>query len=345
MRKRIPIFFLILLLAGVLMGLASHSWAQDNEVEPKARAFRLFIHDGGSFLGVHLDEVTADTVQRLRLPEERGALITQIVADSPAAKAGLQKDDVIVRWNGTRVESAVQLRRHMQETPAGRTIRLGVVRNGRETEMTVTLGKRSEHAKAFGFEVGKEAMESAREALDRAREALKDREFGEVMVWSHRGRMGVTLQNLTPQLAEYFGLKDRSGALITSVREDSPASRAGFKAGDIILAIDGETVAGPGDAMRLIAKKEEGPVEVRVMRDRREMSLTVTLEKREKSSFYLAPEIDLQVDPSTLQAFPHELVVPRFEVHPAPPLFWQSPEIQAPLAVPRQRIRVTSGVI
>lgn len=339
MRKRMPIFFLLMLLAGALMGLASTIWAQDTEAESKA--YRLLIHDEGSFLGVHLDEVTAETAQRLNLPEERGALITRITADSPAAKAGLQKDDVIVRWNGTRVESATQLRRHIHETPAGRTVRLGVVRAGRETDVTVTLGKRADHPKAFAFEVSKEAMESAREALDRARDAMK----GGFMVWSHRGRMGVTLQNLTPQLAEYFGLKDRSGALITSVREDSPASRAGFKAGDIILAIDGETVEDPDDAMRLIAKKEEGPVEVRIMRDRREMSLTVTLEKREKSSFHFAPEIDLQVGPSTFHAFPHEFVVPRIEVHPAPPLLWQAPEIRAPLAVPRQRLRVTSGVI
>lgn len=345
MSKRIPIFFLILLLAGILMGLVGSGWAQEGEANVGDRFVRIWVGDGGSFLGVRLEEVTPEAVQRLSLPEERGALVTNLVPESPAAKAGLQKDDVIVRWNGVPVESARQLRRFMRETPAGRTVRLGVFRNGRETEIAVTLGKRSDHAKAFKFELDKEGMEAAREALDHAREALKNRGLGDIMVWSHRGRLGVTLQNLTPQLAEYFGLKDRSGALITSVRADSPASRAGLKAGDIILAIDGQTVNDPGDARRIIAKKEEGPVEIRVLRDRREKSFTVTLEKREKTSPFFAPEIDVRLDPFTLPDLPYTFVIPGFDAPPPPPLLWQEPEIQAPPGAPGEPVRVVPGVI
>lgn len=345
MRKPLPILFLILLLAGILMGLASNSRAQSEEVETKARSVRLLICDGGSFLGVHLEEVTADTVQRLRLPEERGALITQIVPNSPAAQAGLQKDDVIVRWNETPIESAGQLRRYIRETPAGRTVRLGIVRQGREREIKVTLGRRSEHAEPYEWELGQEALKSAREALDLARQALGSGRWDELMVWSYRGRMGVTLQSLTPQLAEYFGLKDRSGALITSVRKDSPADRAGLKAGDIILAIDGETVEDPGDVRRLISKKEEGPVEVRLMRDRHEMSVTVTLEKRERSRIRATPEIEVKLDPSTWPIFRHRFFTPWWGIHSTPFWSWQTPEIQAPSVAPDQRLQVTPGVI
>ncbi|MBI3951118.1 MAG: PDZ domain-containing protein, partial [Acidobacteria bacterium] len=221
MRKRIPILFLLVLLAGVLMGLVSNGWAQEDEAASRDRTIRVWF-DGGSFLGVQVDEVMPEVVRRLGLREERGALITSVVPDSPAAKAGLQKGDVVVRWNGTPVESAIQLRRHIRETPAGRTIRLEILRNGQEQEISVTLGKPSEHAREFKFELDKEAMESARKAMENARETLKNRDRGNFMVFSQRGRMGVTLQRLTPQLAEYFGLKDRSGALITSVREGSP---------------------------------------------------------------------------------------------------------------------------
>src|SRR5918912_4361364 len=80
------------------------------------------------YLGVEIEEVTREAVGRLRLREERGALITRVTADTAAAKAGLQKDDVIVRWNGEPVESTRELSRHIEETPAGRTVKLGVLR-------------------------------------------------------------------------------------------------------------------------------------------------------------------------------------------------------------------------
>jgi serine protease Do len=157
--------------------------------------------------------------------------------------------------------------------------------------------------------------------------------------------MGVTLQNLTPQLAEYFGLKDRSGALITSVRDDSPASRAGLKAGDIILAIDGEKVEDPGDAMRIMRKKEEGPVDIRLLRDRREMNLTVTLEKPERSRRLVTPEIDIHLAPLVLPDLSSPFVAPSLEVITPPAWLWRTPEIRAPFARPGKRIRVPSGVI
>ena len=70
-----------------------------------------------------------------------------VVADSPAAKAGLQKDDVIVRWDGEQIESAIQLSRLRRETPPGRTVRLGIVRDGREIEVSVQLGERPQRVR------------------------------------------------------------------------------------------------------------------------------------------------------------------------------------------------------
>jgi serine protease Do len=342
MKKRMPVLFLIILLAGILMGLASNGWAQGDEETAHDHMVRVWM-DGGSFLGVQLEEVTAEQVKRLGLPEERGALITDVVSDSPASKAGLQKDDVIVRWNGVPVESAMQFRRQIHETPAGRAVRLGIIRNGRENEIQVTLGNRSEHAKEFKLEMTKEAMEAARQAMEKAHEALKNQDWGNFMVLSRRGRMGVTLQHLTPQLADYFGLKDRSGVLITSVREGSPASQAGLKAGDVILAVDGQKVDDPGAIMRLIAKKEEGPVELQVMRDRREMSLTVTLEKldrQEKSSYLLAPDVDIQIDPPAWPDLPDVPLLPRVGAPTPPPLFLPMPQTPA---LPLEPVRPRQG--
>ena len=98
---------------------------------------------GGSFLGVVGDEVDKETVQELGLPGEYGALINEVVKETGAEKAGLQKNDVIVGYNGARVESMAQLRRLIGETPAGRTVDLKVIRNGAEQDISAELGTRS----------------------------------------------------------------------------------------------------------------------------------------------------------------------------------------------------------
>jgi len=83
------------------------------------------------------------TVQRLKLRQERGALIEGVVSGSSAAQAGLQKNDVVVKWDGEQIESAREMSRHIRETPAGRTVRLGVFRDGRELEVSVKIGERA----------------------------------------------------------------------------------------------------------------------------------------------------------------------------------------------------------
>ena len=96
-----------------------------------------------SFLGVELGEVSGEAVTRLKLREERGALIEGVTSGSSAAHAGLQKDDVIVKWDGEMVESAREMSRLIRETPPGRAVRLTVIRDGREMEISVTLGERT----------------------------------------------------------------------------------------------------------------------------------------------------------------------------------------------------------
>lgn len=309
MRKRILFFLAVLLMAAGLTGWGAPSRAfdepkdqdtipeqnvvlvQDKDERGEACFIRMDVSASSGFLGVTTEEVTPEVVRRLKLKEERGALITSVLADSAAAKAGLQRDDVIVRWNGAPVESASQLHRLIRETPSGRMVRLGVVRDGREMELRVTLGKRSEHEpRQFRGLLDRETQERLRESFGKAREALENLDWRAYFgAFSGRGRMGITLQELTSQLADYFGV--RTGVLISSVREDSPASRAGLKAGDVIIAIDGQSVQDANDVIRVVAQKEQGPVEVRIVRERREMTMTVTLEKKEKAMpYFFSPE-------------------------------------------------------
>ncbi|HYP29798.1 MAG TPA: PDZ domain-containing protein [Blastocatellia bacterium] len=265
--KRITMFSLIMLMAAASVASTTNGNTQNrNENVRPRRAWagqvegNLF--DRGSYMGITLDEVDAEAAQRLRLREERGALVSDVVADGPAAQAGLKKDDVIVRWNGQPVDSAAQLARHRQETPAGRTVRLGVMRDGREMEVDLKLGERRG---AFG---------NIRPMAPR--DGADGRMF---FSFNDRARLGASLQSLTPQLAEYFGLSGRKGVLVSSVAENSAAAKGGLQAGDIILSIGGENVDNPMEIGRLINRRDEGPVEVKIYRNKQERSLTIQLEK------------------------------------------------------------------
>lgn len=240
---------------------------------------------GGAYLGVRIEEVTDDAADRLGLPDVRGVRIDEVVEDGPAAEAGLMADDILVSWNGTRLESVTQLQRHMRETPAGRTVDLGVFRDGREREIPVTLGDRSD---ATGYTV----RAAPRVRVVTPGEARVFAAPGDVTVSGfafRRGRLGVSVQNLSEQLASYFGVS--GGALITSVAEDTPAERAGLEAGDVIIEVGGRAVEDPGDLIDAISDSDAGPVDVRVVRDRNERSFTVELEEpEERQSFFYCDE-------------------------------------------------------
>lgn len=244
----------------------------------EVRAFRMIgPMASGAFLGVRIEEVDEETVQRLRLPEERGARIAQVVEDGPASAAGLREDDVIVRWNDQRVESAVQIQRLVRETPPGRTARLGVVRDGQEREIRVELAER---------EMPRVSVRPSRSGdaprAERLRARMRDG-FGPMeragFVFARRARLGISLQSLTPQLGEYFGVEDGRGALVAGVREDTPAARAGLRAGDVILRVGDAEVERPADVVRGIHRRDAGPVELRIVRDGQERTLTVELEE------------------------------------------------------------------
>jgi serine protease Do len=246
---------------------------------------------GGSYLGVYISEVDADDVLQLGLEREYGARIENVSDDSPAQKAGLQTDDVIVGWNGSQVESAAQLRRMVTETPAGREVKLEVIRDKKNRDVTVEIAERESMVRSFSFrgpEPGQ--IEELTERLRVGGEGAgwHSPAVGNVFAFMGGGRMGVGIQSVGDQLGEYFGLDGRDGVLVTSVEEDSPAEEAGLKAGDIILSVGGKSIDGTGEVARAIREAEEGPITVGILRERKERNVTVDLPE--------APEFDWQGD-------------------------------------------------
>jgi serine protease Do len=305
-----------MMLSAMILVSSSTGFAQEvKPVEPAQaeapRARRANVARGG-FLGVEIDEVNAETARRLGLRQERGALITTVIANTGASAAGLQKDDVVIKWNGEPVESAMELTRLLRETPAGRTLRLTIVRGGREMDLEAKLGERVDYVRTVrpaGVRV---------EKLPRPERPVRPVTPRPARVWTiSRARLGLQLGSMNEQLADYFGVKGRGGALVLFVHADSPAAKAGIKAGDVILSVAGKSIEGAYGIHEALAGKEEGPVEVKVVRDRQEQTLTVQLEKDGTTSWMWDPdlvEMPGVVTPMLAPALRWRQIAPKFQM-------------------------------
>ena len=271
---------------------------RNSSADDASKAFFAMPFGEGSYLGVYLEEVTPERVKELGLSEERGAVVMKVVEGGPADKAGLKENDVVVSFNARRVDSVRELQRLLSETPADRSITIEVIRGGSHQTLNATLSKRSPEFQLLRPELAdKEAMKHAEEELKRSMETLKSeqekwqtmpRDFGNFAFvapgqygFFSGSRLGVSVESLTDQLAEYFGVKDGHGVLVAHVDENSAAAKAGLKAGDVIIAIDNEKIDSVNSLVKSLSKKESGSVAVKILRNRSEQIINVTIENRE----------------------------------------------------------------
>jgi serine protease Do len=243
----------------------------------------------GSQIGVTIRDVEDDDAKAGKLAAQGGVVIEEIAEDSPASKAGMKKGDIVVEFDGERVRSVRQFTRLVQETPAGRKAQAAVVRDGQRINVTVEP-RESNGLNVFGD------LESARVLRDFGRDFPLDipapparparpatpappappaaPAFPDIesFVWRTGNGLGITVGDLSDQLAAYFGVKD--GVLVTSIADNSAASKAGIKAGDIITSFNGSDVAGPSDLRRRIQRLQDGDAfTVGVVRDKKALTL------------------------------------------------------------------------
>jgi serine protease Do len=252
---------------------------EKSEEVPEPSVFVSGDEDGSGWLGVEIGEVTAEKEKDLRLAAQRGVVVMDVEPDGPAAKAGLKENDAITQYDGQVVEGTVQFRRLVRETPTGRTVALVISRNGATRNVSVELGERS----AF-FE---KRMKGKMRDFDNAFAfSMPNQDFSLAIppVDARMPSLGINAEDLSGQLGTYFGAPDGTGILIREVRSGTAADKAGLKAGDVIVKLDGKPIRTLADLRaELRGKSDQRTVALGIIRKSAEMSVTVGIEKPQPS--------------------------------------------------------------
>jgi serine protease Do len=241
------------------------------DVAPEAEQdVRIFGLTGGR-IGVSIRDFNDEELKSGKVTA--GTVVEEVEADSPAQKAGFKAGDIIVEFDGERVRSTRQFMRLVQETVAGRTVQAAVTRDGQR--VTLSVEPRSSGAfKYFDGWDGKFSVATPKVAPSvMFKRDLLPPAFG----LFGSGQLGILVDELSPQLAEYFGAKE--GVLVTTVRDNSNAGRAGVKAGDVITALNGGTVTTAADLRRRAQRLEAGDeLTLAILRDKKSMTLKGKIE-------------------------------------------------------------------
>jgi serine protease Do len=194
-------------------------------------------HVTRGWLGVSVQLVTEDLAESFGLKEPKGALVAEVIADSPAERAGIKRGDIILTFDGHEVDAINDLPRLVAATPAGKEVRLSVFRNGKTLEVTATVGTLQEDV---------EETETAGVSGD---------------------RLGLNVADVTPEVAQRYGLQAGKGALITGIDLAGPAAASNLHPGDLILEVNGRETRSaaafraevdktkPGEVLRLLIQR------------------------------------------------------------------------------------------
>jgi serine protease Do len=282
----------VLVLAGAIFTVARAGEEKDKEgktVHKKVVIFR----SGGSWLGVQIADVDMDRGKELGLRDVHGAEVQSVVSGSPAEEAGIKEGDIITEYQGSRIEGVAQLTRLVRETPTGRTAHVEVWRNGSSKDLTVQMKPREHEGDdddlpgnvqiwsdgdgdgdGHGFYFHTPAPPEPPDVDFQAFEGMGDK-FAMLGIPGGRPRLGITVDTVGKQLADYFGVKQGGGALVTSVAKGSPGESAGLKAGDVIVKVDDESVQDAGDLHMAMRHRRDKALTLTVVRERHETTLKV----------------------------------------------------------------------
>jgi len=207
------------------------------------------------YLGVYLERITKKEKKDLGI--SHGVRVDDVVEGSPADKAGIEEDDIILFFDGKKIESVDDLIEKVRATRPGKEVRVTILRDDKRKDLNVKVGRQRSISLSLG---------------------LGDCDKDIVLSGFGGGYLGVCLYRVTEGLSEYFGVEEDGGALILKVEDDSPAEEAGLKEGDVIINIEDEEVSTPEDVYDIISDFEEGDkVELTIIRHGDKKKIVVEL--------------------------------------------------------------------
>ena len=235
-----------------------------------------------SYIGLGVMDLSEDAVREIGLIEPHGIEVTSVLEGSPAADAGLSDGDIVLTYRGEQVQGYEHFARLVRETPSGRKVDLGVVRDGERMNVEVEIGRREAEVSV------RQALDAARLRIERAKREVDDVKvdlrldlsFPQLRISRRNKRLGAELEDLGGQLAGHFGVD--GGVLVRHVGEGSPAEESGLRAGDVIVAVDGRAMRTAIRCERSLSQAE-GVVPVEIMRDRARVTLEIDLGPRPDS--------------------------------------------------------------
>ena len=265
---------------GLTLTAGSTVYAQSRaRVATNAPPAEFFSFLGGGRLGVSVRDLDTDD---LKGKVTSGVAIESVDEDSPAAKAGFKSGDVVVEFDGERVRSVRQFTRLVSETPEGRSVAAAVLRDGQRVSVNVTPASNTSRwistAPARG---GTALFERAMPSRPLTRVVPPSRTVPpslEAFVYRAGNQLGVSVTEISEQLADFFGTKD--GVLVSSVTANSVAAKAGVKAGDVITSVNGSSVNDAADLRRRMQDVDEGAeFSLGIVRNKQTMTVKGKLER------------------------------------------------------------------
>ncbi len=210
-------------------------------------------HITRGWMGVSIQELTPELAKDFGIEDGKGVLISSVTPGDPAEKAGLKGGDVIVKFNGSKIDELSELPRTVAATEPGSKVKVVAIRDGAKKVFTLTVGKKE----------GKEDMEVTEESSDEPEE-----------------KFGIAVKSITPSIIERLGLESTvKGVLISSVKSGSPAQTVGLKTGDIIKQVNREPVNDPDEYNKKIKKIKGNRVLLLVQRGKRMFFVSLQIEE------------------------------------------------------------------
>ena len=278
-------------------GMAARAAAQTSDTRP--------------WLGVSTQEITSDLREGLNYKGTGGVLVTRVVRDSPASRAGIMKGDVLVSLNSRTIDTPDELTDVVRAAKVGQSVSLSVVRDGIKKSMTAKLAEWPSDESEYDDMPAPPATPRAPRAPRAPRSYSyswdgDDFNFGPGMtMFRGRGRLGVQIQNLNSDLGDALGVPGGKGVLVTGVIDDTPAAKVGIKGGDVIVGVEGATIEDTDDLSREL-RKHEGKTSITLMRRGVKRVVTPELEERQSTYWYdgdrrhaitVVPDVRMKVQP------------------------------------------------